>query len=208
MRRKRIRGATAVAALAVLLPAAAAAQGEHRCETYAHIIDRDPAGVNIRNAPSAQGRVVGVVKFAGADDEIGVEIAAESNGWFRITGYEHFGVERKAKLAGWVHGSRLGSGLKLMDGPKAKERLLEEPSERSKTLLLLAWDPGGEQGKPALWAELPGGRREKIDYEAVKGAATPVLLACANGYLKVRVHKYQGWVPADRLCGSPVTTCP
>jgi hypothetical protein len=28
-----------------------------------------------------------------------------------------------------------------------------------------------------------------------------------NGYAKVRVHKYEGWLKTERLCGSPVTTC-
>ena len=33
------------------------------------------------------------------------------------------------------------------------------------------------------------------------------LLACTNGYAKVRVHKYEGWLKTNRLCGNPVTTC-
>jgi len=200
--------------ISVAIVAAGAGAGafaqDRKCEIAAHVIDRDPKGVNIRNAPSDKGKIVGVMKFQNAEDEIQVDIVAESNGWFRIKEYDHLGVTKTVKLAGWVHGSRLGTGLKLMDVGKGKERVFEEPSPRSKTLLEFAWDPGADENKKAeLWAELPGGKREKIDFENKKGAATPTLLACANGYVKIRMNqKYEGWLPAERLCGSPVTTCP
>lgn len=208
--RSRVRRLAVLATLAAASAAAPAwAQAERKCELYAHVVDRDPQGVNVRAAPSAQGQIVGILKLQSADDEIGVDIVAESNGWFRIKTFEHFGAAKTGTTSGWVHGSRLGTGLKIMDGPKASERLLEEPSEGSKTLLLFAWDPGREGKGASLWAELPFGKREKIDYEKVKGAATPTLLGCANGYVKIRVNKkYEGWVPVARLCGSPVTTCP
>ncbi len=197
------------ALLGVLSTTPAWAQAERKCELYAHVVDRDPKGVNVRAAPNAQAKIVGTLKFRARDGEIAVDIAAESNGWFRIKSFEHFSPDTSGKLGGWVHGSRLGTGLKIMDGPKASERLLEEPSERSKTLLLFTWDPGVDGKGAGLWAELPGGKREKIDYEKVKAAATPILLGCENGYVKIRMNKkYEGWVPAARLCGSPVTTCP
>lgn len=205
-----IRSAMLLGTVAAVFAAAPVrAQAERRCELYAHVVDRDPSGINVRAAPNAQGRVVGVLKFRTRDGEIAVNIDAEANGWFRIKSFEHFGPDISGKLGGWVHGSRLGTGLKIMDGPKASERLLEEPSERSKTLLLSTWDPGADGKGAGLWAELPGGKRERIDYEKTKGAATPTLLGCANGYVKIRMNgKYEGWVPAARLCGSPVTTCP
>jgi hypothetical protein len=187
----------------------ALAQSERKCELYAHIVDRDPRGVNVRAAPANTGKIVGILKFQNADDDIAVDIVAESNGWFRIKSFEHFSATKSGKLGGWVHGSRLGTGLKIMDGPKASERLREEPSDRSNTLLLFTWDPGVDGKGAGFWADLPGGKREKIDYEKVKGAATPILLGCENGYVKIRMNKkYEGWVPAARLCGSPVTTCP
>lgn len=202
---KRLVGAV----LCVLAATPVAAKAEGKCELYAHVVDRDPKGVNVRAAASNNGKIVGVLKFQNADDEIAVDIESEASGWFRIKSYEHFSATKSGKLGGWVHGSRLGTGLKIMDGPKASERLFEEPSERSKTLLLFTWDPGVDGKGAGLWADLPGGKREKIDYEKVKGAATPTLLGCANGYVKIRVNKkYEGWVPAARLCGSPVTTCP
>jgi SH3-like domain-containing protein len=197
---KAIRGAAVAAALA-LLPATALAQ-EHKCEMNAYINDEDPKGVNVRAGPSNQAKIVHVIKRG----DTMVSIVAEANGWFRINQVMPVEGEDR-KLAGWLHGSRLAAGLMIMQGGKADERLLEEPSDRSKTLLLLRWDTGEDGAKQQLSAELPGNKSEIIDYNRIKGAADAKLLACENGYAKVRVHKYEGWLKTNRLCGSPVTTC-
>ena len=197
-----IRSAAVAAALAAMLPSAAVAQAENKCEMNAYISDEDPKGVNVRGAPSNQGKVVHVIKKG----DTMVRIVAEQNGWFRISAVQP--VEGKdQKLTGWLHGSRLAAGLMIMQAGKAEERLLEEPSTQSKTLLVLQWDPGADGAKQELAAGLPGGKREVIDYNKIKGAAEAKLLACANGYAKIRVHKYEGWLKTERLCGSPVTTC-
>ena len=199
----RVGGAVAAAALAVLVPAAALAQAERKCEMRAYISDMDPKGVNVRATPSNQGKVVLVIK----PGDTMVSIAAEANGWFRITEVSPVGDGKDRKLRGWLHGSRLAAGLMIMQAGKAQERLLEEPSQQSKTPYLLHWDPGQYGAKQELSIELPGGKREIIDYNKMKGAAEAKLLACSNGYAKVRVHKYEGWLKTGRLCGSPVTTC-
>ena len=141
------------------------AQAEQKCELYVHVVDRDPKGVNVRATPSNTGKIVGVLKFENADDEIAVDIAAESSGWFRLKSAENLGASKSGAVSGWVHGSRLGTGLKIMDGPKASERLLEEPSERSKTLLLFSWDPGVDGKGAGLWADLPGGKAPELAHE-------------------------------------------
>ena len=199
----RIRGAAAAAALAMLLPAAAMAEAERKCDMRAYINDEDPKGVNVRAAPSNQAKIVHVIKSG----DTMVSIAAEANGWFRITEVSPIGDGKDRKLRGWLHGSRLAAGLMIMQAGRAQERLLEEPSEQSKTPYLLHWDPGQDGAKQELSIELPGGKREIIDYNKIKGAAEAKLIACSNGYAKVRVHKYEGWLKTGRLCGSPVTTC-
>src|SRR6185295_13819877 len=148
-----IRGAAIAAALA-LLPAAAMAQAEHKCDMNAYINDEDPKGVNVRAVPSNQAKIVHVIKRG----DTMVSIVAEANGWFRIN--QVMPIEGKdRKLTGWLHGSRLAAGLMIMQGGKAEERLLEEPSDRSKTLLVLQWDPGEDGAKQELAAGLPGGKR-------------------------------------------------
>jgi len=199
-----IIGLAALAALSTATPAWA--QAERKCDISAYTIDEDPKGINIRATPSNQGKVVGVIR-TGKDADIGVSIAAESNGWFRLRSYETYATGKTTRVNGWVHGTRLGSGLMIMQGGKASERLREEPSDQSKTLLLLTWDPGENAELQRLTAELPMGKSEVIDFAKIKNAATAVPLACQNGWVKIRVHKYEGWVPQGRLCGNPVTTC-
>ena len=203
-RMQRIIGLAALAALSMATPAWG--QAERKCDISAYTIDEDPKGINIRATPSNQGKVVGLIR-TGKDADIGVSIAAESNGWFRLTSYETYATGKTTKVNGWVHGTRLGSGLMIMQGGKASERLREEPSDQSKTLLLLTWDPGENATLQHLTAELPMGKSEVIDFAKIKNAATAVPLACQNGWVKIRVYKYEGWVPQGRLCGNPVTTC-
>ncbi len=195
----------AAAALSVLLPAVAA-QAQNTCNMEAYTIDEDPKGINVRAAASAQAKVVGVIPVK-KDQDIGVTIAAESQGWFRIARYYNFGTDKDVKLSGWVHGSRLGSSLQMMDTQNGSLQLREGPSERDKTPVLLKWEAGEEMKLKRLTAELPGGRSEIIDWEKIKGAATAVLLGCRNDWVKIRVHKFEGWVQRNALCGSPVTTC-
>ena len=204
--RHRMAGALVVALLSSAPVAAALAQAERKCDLGAYTIDEDPQGINVRGGPSGQAKVVAVIKVK-KDDDVGVSIVAESNGWFRIKEYHHYGTDKDVKLDGWIHGSRLGSGLMIMQGARASEQLREEPSERSKTLSLLQWDPGEDGKLMRLSVELPFGKREIIDYRKIKNAATAVLLACQGDWVKVRVHKYEGWLMRERLCGNPVTTC-
>lgn len=194
-----------LAALAMLLPAAIA-QAQNKCAMEAYTIDEDPKGINVRAAASAQAKVIGVIPVK-KDQDIGVTIAEESQGWFRIVKYHNFGTDKDVTLVGWVHGSRLGSSLQMMESQRGALQLREGPSERNKTPVLLKWEAGEEMKLKRLTAELPGGKSEIIDWEKIKGAATAVLLGCRNDWVRIRVHKYEGWVHGNALCGSPVTTC-
>ncbi len=113
-------------ALAAALPAPASAQTERHCKLDAFIIDFDPKGVNVRDTPANQGKVIEVLKVKRDDHDTGVSVEAERNGWFRI------GLDAKKRRFGWVHGSRLGSRLKVFDGEGAPEPLLDAPSPRAK----------------------------------------------------------------------------
>jgi SH3-like domain-containing protein len=205
MKTKGMRGAALAAALA-LLPAAAMAQAERKCEMDAYTIDEDPKGINVRAGASTQAKVVGVIPVK-KDQDIGVSIVAENQGWFRIKGYHNYAANKDVKLGGWIHGSRLGMSLQMMESQRGQLQLREEPSERAKTPVLLKWEAGEEMKLKRLTAELPGGKSEVIDWEKIKGAATAVLLGCQGDWVRIKVHKYEGWVHGNALCGSPVTTC-
>ena len=204
--RRRIRnGMAALLACAALAPGAAAAQDapKNRCQVNAYSIDPDPKGVNVRGGPSATAKIVGVIK---AKDEAQVTIVGETAGWFRITQYWDSAADKDVKLAGWVHGSRLGTGLMIMQGsgPKLSEPLRESPSDAAKTLAIAHWEPVGKTWRLAI--ELPGGKRENIDISK-PNAVSAVLLGCQGTWLHVRIARHRGWVPIARTCGNPVTTC-
>ncbi|HEY7608525.1 MAG TPA: hypothetical protein VIF14_04765 [Alphaproteobacteria bacterium] len=129
--RKNWIGAFGGAMLMAAPLAAALAQAEKRCDLDAYTIDEDPKGISVRATPSNQGKIAGVIRVQ-KDDDVGVAIVAESNGWFRIKSYQTYSTNKETKLGGWIHGSRLGSSLMIMQGGKASERLREEPSDRSK----------------------------------------------------------------------------
>ena len=79
------------------------------CNVEAYVVDPDPKGLNVRDAPGVEGRVVAVIPL----DEDGtiVHLAASSaNGWVQIDRAETVGgtvVFDKKK--GWVSGNMLGT---------------------------------------------------------------------------------------------------
>ncbi|MCW5771705.1 MAG: SH3 domain-containing protein [Rhodospirillaceae bacterium] len=203
-RKSYLTPAVVAVGLALAAPMAARAEAPQPCGFDAYVIDLDPKGTNIRSGPSGQSRVVASVK---GKNDIQVSVVATQNGWFRIKQFSDFSTGKDTKIDGWMHGSVLGSGLMIMQGAKARERLREEPSDQSKTLLELEWDPGEDGKLQRLSALLPGGKTEVIDNGKIKDAATAIPLACNKDWIKIKVHKYAGWVPVGRLCGNPVTTC-
>jgi hypothetical protein len=103
----------AVGAQGVATPARA--QSKRKCELHAHVVDRDPPGINVRATPANQGKVIGVLKLHNADDEISVDITAENSGWFRIKKYEHFSATKSGKVAGFWTEPPFGKREKIDD---------------------------------------------------------------------------------------------
>lgn len=89
------------------------------------IIDKDPKGTNVRDAPS--GKVVYTVPFKPKDESErdSVAIRSKKGQWFE--------VELESGKTGWMHGSILGlrSGA-TEDGPCT---LMQSPSEKAKAVI-------------------------------------------------------------------------
>jgi SH3-like domain-containing protein len=179
--------------------------GPAPCEFDAYVIDPDPKGVNLRAAPSARAAVVATLPKSKEDTQ--VTLAAGQDGWFRAVRAFDFDTNKERAARGWIHGSRLGLSLRLMDSGPARETLRAEPAESAPPTVVLHWTKPEGRDEFDLSAEVPGRPgRERIAYVGT-GAATAVPLACRGAWLKVKVHRYEGWVPRARLCGNPVTTC-
>ena len=126
-----------IAALAVLLSARPAAPAAPRafdpepaaqtCDLEAYVIDPDPKGLNVRDAPGPGGRVVAVIPLDG-DGTVVHLVASNPGGWVRIDRAETVGGTVVFDKKGWVSGNMLGietrgygtRGVKLYPAASAK----------------------------------------------------------------------------------------
>lgn len=128
----RYRVATILLVLALTTAAPAQRTGEGpSCAISAFIVDRDPAGLNVRSEPSGQARVFTVV----SNDASGVAaIIGHRGGWFRISAIVDAESDRNLfEGDGWVHRSLLGLEVAYSDA-----RLYASPARRSRVLARLA----------------------------------------------------------------------
>jgi uncharacterized protein YgiM (DUF1202 family) len=96
------------------------------CNVEAYVVDPDPKGLNVRETPGANGRVVAVIP----KDEDGTVvhlIASSPDGWVQIDRAETIGGTVVFDRKGWVSGNMLGTetrgygtrGVKLRGDGKA-----------------------------------------------------------------------------------------
>ncbi len=81
------------------------------CDVEAYVIDRDPKGLNVRDAPGVQGRVVAVIPLD-VDGTVVRLLASSPNGWVQITHAETIGGAVVFDRKGWVSGNMLGTGTR------------------------------------------------------------------------------------------------
>ena len=113
MTRNRIALTTCLAALAALSPAREAstrpaATAPAACNVEAYVVDKDPKGLNVRDAPGVGGKVLAVIPL----DEDGtiVHLAASGpQGWVQIDRAETVGGTVVFDRKGWVSGNMLGT---------------------------------------------------------------------------------------------------
>ena len=107
----------AAAALATLLSARPAAPAAPRafdpepaaqtCDVEAYVVDPDPKGLNVRDAPGANGRVVAVIPLD-ADGTVVHLVASNPNGWVQLDRAETIMGTVVFDKKGWVSGNMLG----------------------------------------------------------------------------------------------------
>lgn len=145
------------------------------------VVDPTSTSTNIRNAPN--GKVVAQL----ANSELcTVDLISVKNGWWRISPeVEVWGDDEKTiPLTGstsgyWIHKSMLGFNI--------------------------AGDPEGcLRAAPSKGAQAV--RIAQSDYAALY--LEPLVIE--GSWIKVisKDKKYTGWMPIDRICANPLTTCP
>lgn len=79
-----------------------------RCDLNAYVVDADPKGLNVRDAPGLNGKVIAVIP-ADSDGTVVHLVASDPGGWVRIDRAET--VEGRVVFEnkrGWVSGNMLG----------------------------------------------------------------------------------------------------
>lgn len=113
--KKRLIASLFAAALAALLsgvraapaaPAAAAAPAV-ACKVEAYVVDKDPRGLNVRDAPGPAGKVVAVIPLDGEGTTVNIA-ASSPNGWVQVTRAETIMGAVVYEGKGWVSGNMLG----------------------------------------------------------------------------------------------------
>ncbi len=169
--------------------------------------DPDPSGLNIREGPSAQSRVLGrLPKVESPQPDVG-SVAAEfhvigtRNGWFLIEG-AHYGYGyRKAQpyaRRGWVSGKLITTGLRepyLKGAPRANAPNVVRLSFESKDFVV-----GPDSIRPDAILDCSGKWfRVEIPLKQSGFRLTPLMPSGAPaGYAR-------GWT--DSYCTEQLTTC-
>lgn len=139
--RARLLSAVLGSALTLIATAVQAEAGATDvCHFGAFVEERDPAGLNVREAPHAKAKIMGSLppvwfdKKDGLQERVEVEVVESRNGWFRIRHAEDFsrltGREPRPTFSGegWVSGSKLSVKTQALRGRAA-------PSTKASTLL-------------------------------------------------------------------------
>ena len=85
-----------------------AATNNNGCDAWAYVVDNDPKGLNVRNAPKT-GKIISRIT---KDTRIRI-VEANKNGWLKIDRWEdNNGIETKLRKGGWVYGSLVGTSVR------------------------------------------------------------------------------------------------
>jgi hypothetical protein len=192
-----MRSAVLTIGMAWLPPSAAAVAGPvdtsgvSFCTLSGWSDDPDPAGLNIRAAPSVNAEVIGRVPRPREDHDEAAEfdIIGSRNGWFLIKGVKFVdygsGKGDRAVFAGpgWVFADKVRFLINSAD-------VRDAPAASAKVVARLRSADGAS-----------GPDSAKIDH--VHG--------CSGAFVEATVHMdgqrpARGWV--TKICGNQVTTCP
>jgi uncharacterized protein YecT (DUF1311 family) len=152
----------------------------HRCNAEAYIIDEDPNGLNVRNAPSGNGQIISRIPYR--VDGTTAHIIDAKKGWFKIDGWQEFNLSAKFNddTEAWIYAKLLGldivgGGVTLYTQPSTqspiKGKISPENYKEIKSLL------DCQEEWLLVEIKLKGGKRLK------------------------------GWLAPEEQCANPLTTC-
>jgi hypothetical protein len=151
---------------------------DHRCNAEAIIIDEDPKGLNVRDAPSGKGQIISRIPYS--DGSI-VHIIDAKKGWFKIDGWEEFNLSATKfndDIEAWVYGKLLllgekGGGITLYTQPSTQSSI---------------------KGKVGIYPEI----KKLLDCQ---DGWLLVEVKLENS------KRLRGWLAPEEQCTNPVSTC-
>jgi hypothetical protein len=173
-----MRFGTIAMALAIALQATAANAAARRCDIHLNVTDQDPAGLNVRAAPSASAAVV--TRLKAKDAWVQVHVTGSDGGWMSIDDAILYddnlptGERTLWKGKGWVAVSKLGT-----EEMNAGALILAEPREGARRLMKIP-------------TETPETRPITI-------------LGCDGYWANLRIGTVTGW--SMGFCSNQYTTC-
>lgn len=99
-----VHGTSAVPSTPNAAPAAA-------CDVEAYVVDPDPKGLNVRDTPGVDGKVVAVIPADGDGTVVHI-VASSPNGWAQINRAETISGTVVFDKKGWVSGNMLGTSTR------------------------------------------------------------------------------------------------
>ncbi|MEO7253285.1 MAG: SH3 domain-containing protein [Casimicrobium sp.] len=182
------------------------------CAFGAFVNETDPAGLNVRQSPSATAKILGTLPANYEDPDspmvvrVELSVLASQNGWFLIDGASDNTMltEKPARPMyagkGWVSGKKLAIKTQA-----SKARLAPNGAAATAFLVGNVLD-GDSLSKPAQLIACTG-KWVQIEYslsEIPKGDLPEIKInpAAKNGAQKGRVR---GWV--NRICATQETSC-
>ena len=93
------------------------------CDIAAYVVDKDPAGLNVRSGPGSTFNVVGNLPNRKVDGGIGVHITGSSGDWFRIDeAFEEGGEEERVFFKGLWPGLRAAARVRRSGAGRTSTR--------------------------------------------------------------------------------------
>ncbi len=179
---RKISVSTIILLLGLMFVSVVSAQTvEADCEHSAWVIDKDVNGLNVRDKPSINGKIIDTLKYAADDDDkiVTVTITGYSNGWVKISKAETVGGNEEFSGIGWISAKMVTVSTQRKDGNSEKSvAIYARPDAKSKKV---------------------GTIPNEVDVEIVG-------FDCFG--FKVKYKKQTGWLSTFDMCGNPVTTCP
>ena len=161
------------------IPAARAEAGP-RCDVRLDVSDPDPNGLNVRAEPSAESKIVSVLKPATTDD-----------GWVEVHAVGHSGDWYEIDRAILISNSLPGKGEKTIFAGRGYVHQSKVGATGMFGLATVLDKPDKKNGKPVTWD--------------MQSDAPMDVLDCSGPFYKVRLRKVIGW--SKDVCTNELTTC-